>query len=521
MTALAHNLATLRPPGSPDDFVLVERPVFSEHWTREERDSSGNVTSERTYIGREELEQIVDRCNERILDTNDFSPIVVQHTIDKSHFDPELVGFCGPFYMGTVGKLNPKAAIYAKTWVYKEKKGVMRSHPRLSVEYWCSAANPSDGYFDPISLLGARTPELDLGIHYQSKPDSDKKLVRYSQTQAAYPGGANTSVPALVNDEDKREYSKEPDGMFTAESIQQLVAALTPVIKQQVADEMSSMKAAMTGGGEPEEDDDADDLDLDNDTDLDVDDSLDGLDDEQPDENGDDAEGDETDEGLPEIADEANNEQPGGDVAESDEDDSETTDASNEDEDEEKMPPEAPAKPATPAKPKKPEQFARQPGGEMTLQQYAKENADLRQKYEKAETRAKQAEERLTTVESEIGDIKRDKVRAVRYSKLSDLRSEGFVIDVDQELTDVKEFTDAQFDRHCTKIVERYQRAPIGHSIPVPAAEKHVVEQQETRVRYSKTARQVCEEAAKTNKHLDYGSVLANVERNKGQYVAV
>lgn len=520
MPALATpNFDTLRPPGNPDDFVLVERPVFSEHWTKEVRDKTGKVIAEATYIGPRELAVIANRCNERILDTNDFSPIVIQHNSDQFSIDPELIGYGGPFYMGTVGNLKPKAAIYAKTWVYKDKQSKMRQYPRLSVEYWCSPDDPGNGYFDPISLLGARTPELDLGLHYAATEGSDKRLIRYSQTQAAFPGGSNTSPPALIGDDepDKRDYSKGSGGMLTAEDIQQIVAAMAQAIDQKIDERMAEMKSLM-GVDKPT---DADGLDLEGDEDLDIDEGLEGLDDELPDDQGDDADLDLDEDLPPEIADEDaadagdETEQADGDVADSDVE-PETPEPSGEDEEGDPMASAAP--PKKPDEKDKPQRFEKQ-RGEMTLQQYAKENRDLRMQYEKAETRARAAEERLAGLETRLTSIEGDKVRAVRYSKLADLRTEGYVVDIDAELTDAKDMTDAQFDRHCTKIVQHYQRAPIGHSIPIPASEKRDgVPRDEVRTQYSKTARAVCEEAVKKNKPLDYGTVLANVERNKGEY---
>ena len=150
--------ATLKPEKSPTvedgDFVVFsDVPVFKTHTTRD-----GHEIDERA------LRKICQRCNDRIRDTGDFSPIVLRHTDDEGERDPEVVGFAGPYRLGTVGRLEPKPAILATLRIFREDAGKVRKYPRLSVEYWASEDDPTNGYFDPISLLGAETPELDLGI---------------------------------------------------------------------------------------------------------------------------------------------------------------------------------------------------------------------------------------------------------------------------------------------------------------------------------------------------------------------
>ncbi len=521
LTLAEPNLETLRPPGDPDAFVEYGyRPLFKEHINR-----AGQK------VGEPELTRITDCCNDRIIDTGDFSPLVIRHTKDDGTFDPEVIGLVGPYRMGKFGNKKPLPCSYGKLWVYPHKVDELKKYPRLSVEFWADANDPGNGYFDPISLLGAETPELDLGVHYLKDRHSDRQLMRYRKVerfQAVYPGGANTSVPGLIGDEraedrddkgtitQQQQFSKGTGGMLTAEDIQQIVAAIKPIVTQQVDEAMAGMKAAI-GDEAPEGDAE---LNLEEDDDLDLDDSLDGLDDDQPNEDGDDADLEdddsppEIDEELPAEGDE--NEQPGGEVAEAEEE-PETPEPSDADEEEDDMA----AVADKDKKPKKPDQYERQPHTLMTREQYAKENRELREKYEKSETRAKAAEERLAAVETQVAEIKTDKVRAQRYAKLADLRTSGYVVDVDQELEDAKGLTDEQFERQCTKIVERYARAPIGHSLPIPKSEMHDgTPRDEKRTRYSKVAREVCLDAQKTGKTLDYGTVLANVERNDGKYVA-
>lgn len=173
--------ATLDKPAGPqryatydeDDFIVFPSvPVWKEHTN--ERDFAKPV-----HFGEEELREVVERCNRRIADTGDYPPVVLRHTSDEDKsFDPPVVGFAGPFRMGTIGEEDPKPAILADLRVFKEDVERVRRYPRLSVEYWASDDNPTGGYFDPISLLGAETPELDLGIRFSK---SGLKAARYSR----------------------------------------------------------------------------------------------------------------------------------------------------------------------------------------------------------------------------------------------------------------------------------------------------------------------------------------------------
>jgi hypothetical protein len=542
------NLDTLRPPGHPDDFIVLERPMFKEHWTRESRDEDGAVKCESKLLGKRELMRIADRCNERIADTGDFAPIVINHTKDDGSVDPELIGFSGPYRVGTLGNLNPKATIYGKMWVFKDKQAKLRQYPRLSVEYWCSEDDPGDGYFDPVSLLGATTPELDLGVHYSKIDGSDRRLMRYAKVerfQAAMPGGSNTFVPGMIGDDDekKQPYSKESADMatLTPADIQQIVAAMVPIVTQQVSEAMAGMKGeSQPGGGEMVDGLDGDDLDLDNDPDLDIGDDLDGMGDEDLDAmdadtdlDGDvdaaegagdlDLDGD-GDNDLPEIDDEDSDlglgdasdledtDLPAGDVAD---DDDEDLEASGKDEGKGKMADKKPDDKADKAK-----KYSREPVAGMTLQQYAKENAQLRERYEKQTVQLRTMQDDLTALKGRIDASENEKKKAVRYSKLNDLRGQGFVVDVEQELTDTEPLNDDQFARHCTKIVERYARAPVGASLYVPPSQKHDGMARDEKVeRYAKVAGDVAKDLAARNKKVDYAAIRANVERNDGKYV--
>lgn len=76
--------------------------------------------------------------------------------------------------------------------------------------------------------------------------------------------------------------------------------------------------------------------------------------------------------------------------------------------------------------------------------------------------RFRRLERRLEKVESENTQLRQERVAALRYSRLSDLKSAGFIFEVAEELEDTAAFSDEQFDRHCKRIPQRYTRAPVG-----------------------------------------------------------
>lgn len=497
------NLETLRPPGNPDELVCVGyRPVFKEHVNR-----AGHK------IGTRELSRISNRCNDRIIDTGDYAPLVIRHTKDDGSYDPEVIGFVGPYRMSKLGTRKPLSAIDGKVWVFRDHAATLRKYPRLSVEFWADEADPGNGYFDPISLLGAETPELDLGVHY-AKDQQGRKLMRYSKVerfQATMPGGGNTFVPNLAeSDKEKKTTYGESGSMLSASDIQQIVMAISPIVTQQIDEALASMKSAT--GDEMGMDGDDLDLDLDGDSDLDVGDDLDGMDDldGEGDEDLDDdsgempeIDGEESEMGLGDDSDlDDANEPPGGEVADSDDDDSETPEPSDEDEDEEVM---------TTGKPEV-KKYSRE--------QYAKENAELRERYHKAEARATTAEGKLTALESRVAAIEGEKRHAQRYAKLNDLLNAGYVLELEEELKDAENLNDEQFGRQCDKIVQRYAKAPVGHAIYVPPSEKRDgVPRDEKKERYAKQAQEVTLELRGKGKKAEFSEVLDNVTRNEGKYV--
>ena len=151
-----------------DDFIIKEDVfILDEH---ELKNASGKVI---TKFDAKKLEEIALRNNKRISDTGDEIPLVIGHTKDgaSEKDQPELVGYASNLqvkdFFGTGRKAISATFRYFKGSVERAKL-----FPRRSVELWLS-----DGKLDPISLLGASTPERDLGL-VQFKKRGPKKYSR-------------------------------------------------------------------------------------------------------------------------------------------------------------------------------------------------------------------------------------------------------------------------------------------------------------------------------------------------------
>lgn len=145
-------------PFPGDVFVRVpDVVVFSEHATTL-RDGTPVV------YDREALEQIAANCNRRIEETGNYAAICIGHT-EKGDDEKPLIGFAGPF---RVEERNGRAVIVADFHIFKDERETLRRFPRPSPEVWI----PKDGFdpkrifLDPIAMLGAETPRLDLGMTF-------------------------------------------------------------------------------------------------------------------------------------------------------------------------------------------------------------------------------------------------------------------------------------------------------------------------------------------------------------------
>lgn len=209
-----------------DRFVRIpDVPVFVEHETV--------LRKRKMHFGPKELAALAERCNRRIEETGDYVPLTIGHTPVPGEVkpDPEVVGFAGPFRLG---RYQGKAAILADFHVFRDDVERLRKYPRRSPELWLEE-NIEDSYLDPIALLGAETPKLDMGLLLYTAERQGRIVERYT---AVAPSATDVFIPEHFEQEDHAM-------AFSPEDIQQIVQALEQLdwvkwIKEKMAAEASA-----------------------------------------------------------------------------------------------------------------------------------------------------------------------------------------------------------------------------------------------------------------------------------------
>jgi hypothetical protein len=200
-------------------------PVFAEHQT---------VTAKgrKLTFGRDELAAVARNCNRRIRETGDYAALVVGHTLDPevapSAPQKPVVGLAGPFRIGLIQQpgRQPRWAILCDWHIQRRHANVLQDYPRRSPELWVE-----DGYdqmyLDPIALLGAEAPRLDMGLMYSAFRRNDgREVERYS---AAAPAAGTVFVPCEA----------EPRKHYSAESTETRESSTTPTPDEARKDAMA------------------------------------------------------------------------------------------------------------------------------------------------------------------------------------------------------------------------------------------------------------------------------------------
>lgn len=191
----------------PTQYVVKEAPILDEHTLT---DDDGNPVIELT---ESHLRAIAARNNRRMRNTGDIIPVVIGHTKDEEEEpkQPPIVGWASHLTVKPFGRTGKKA-IYAKFRVPRNKVHLVNKYPRRSIELWLS-----DWKIDPISLLGATTPERDLGL-LQFSADGRRKYRRTLSTPMEHESLVNAVVQALQQTdvwkwaESQMKHSEGPSG---------------------------------------------------------------------------------------------------------------------------------------------------------------------------------------------------------------------------------------------------------------------------------------------------------------------
>jgi hypothetical protein len=136
-------------------FVVKDNvPILDEHKLL---DDDGEVLA---VLDSAKLDRIARNMNRKARETGDLVPLVVGHTQDglPERDQPEVVGYASNFRVKRFFSTGRKA-IYCTFKFFRDKAHLARKFPRRSVELWLKKWE-----IDPISLLGASTPERALGL---------------------------------------------------------------------------------------------------------------------------------------------------------------------------------------------------------------------------------------------------------------------------------------------------------------------------------------------------------------------
>lgn len=206
----------------------ILRPALDEHG-QPVLGEDGRPKKLRVKIDKAKLARIAANNNRRVKETGDLVPIVVGHTKDDApeESQPRIVGLAKNFVVARLGKTG-RHAIHADlefppdSVKYLKAKGLGVS--RRSVELWLDRME-----IDPISLLGATTPERDLGLLHLSRSGHP---IRYSRILYSHsPNMPNDNMQAATGDR--------------SELVQEVLAAF---MESDVGKAMTQLLEQMKGG---------------------------------------------------------------------------------------------------------------------------------------------------------------------------------------------------------------------------------------------------------------------------------
>ena len=429
-------------------------PVFTEHETaRKSVAPDGTVTETPFVWDRDRLAAMAYAMNERILDTGSFAPLTEGHTPDRHAKAagcpaPAVLGYAGKFRLGMIGNRSPRWAIFQDEYHHAAEQEKLARMTRRSPEVWPNAAQP---FFDPVAVLGAETPRLDMGTAmtysrsgYWEAGTDGADVERYSMATAAFPSAANVGGQQMVKP--REDYAAE-DGQADDGLVEQIIQAVSqmPEIQmlQQLAPLLPRLQELALKAELPE-----------------TDDGMQGDGSEVAPDQGDTASSPAT--SAPEMSQQAA--QPTAPT-----------------------PPPAPPAPA-PATP------ANDDTDRMMMSKYMAGQCDepaLRsyrdskkgQAAPVAPAASPEMAAKYSRLEQENARLKADARANERYSRLESLRKEGYAFDLADEVGLTAAMSDEQFSTHCSRVVTKYSRLstddhlfPVFEGDPAPTSNRKAEE---------------------------------------------
>lgn len=436
-----------------EEFVCVrDVPVFTEHETK---DREGKPV----IYDRAALAAVAEKCNQRIRDTGDFSPITEGHTPDADQYAagahmPDVLGYSGPFRLGQIGNDEPRWTIFTDEWRHREDLQKFKKLRRRSPELWSVNGPMESRFMDPIAALGAETPRLDLGLTRFCLSGNGQFVEKY---MAAGPSSASVFVES--DDLNKKNYqAQEPAMALQPEDVQQIVEAINGL------DWVQWVKSQMANAPVP---------------------TAEVAPDAAP---------------VAEVAPDPEKAPYSADECDKDKDEKMEYEAASGTVDEN----DKPTKDADVADP-----------GLMKFSRLKSDFEAQKKNYSRLEERNKSLETRLAKVEG-------DKRNVERYSVLSNLQASGYQFDVDAEAKRVAGYDDDRFRDHVEIITEHYSRIPLASHVPAiyaPELDRPQGNQEKYKKNRAERAVSICsQEHAKGNK-ISYDEALKQAEVELGQKV--
>lgn len=150
-----------KPLLDPNQYTVIPRVAVLDEVNLPVPAKDGTDGYEYFNVTPEFLQKVAQNGNRREAETGDLCPIIIGRHTKKNAAEtsqPDIVGFARNWSVGQLGKTNRMAA-FADFWIRNEDLERVKKHPRRSAEIWRNRAE-----IDPIALLGATTPERDLGM---------------------------------------------------------------------------------------------------------------------------------------------------------------------------------------------------------------------------------------------------------------------------------------------------------------------------------------------------------------------
>jgi len=218
----------------------------------------GTIQDERTggqvHLDRKRLQAIADTQNNRIATTGDATPIIIGHT-KRNKFEseqPKLTGWATRFEVAPFFNTG-KYGVRAIPWSKPENINKFDEYPRRSAELW---TDPD--LIDPISLLGANTPRLDLGPHRLQLEETREYLPRQplilEMTMPEDVTAGSSASPATPDAKNDSGFANSPEWQQTQQQLSQLMDmmnTLKPLLDELKAGGVGDAPGLDAPGGAP------------------------------------------------------------------------------------------------------------------------------------------------------------------------------------------------------------------------------------------------------------------------------